>query len=164
MPVAPQALQAAAASAAAAILTVAGLSLLARPGQAEARLANVTAVAARVQQGTAEREPLLAAPCRTNVSTAENEAKVSLQTMAAQAGVTLEALGFADVPVATSDLHGGRVVVRLRGDEAAFAKFLRQASEARMPIFLDVADVRRTPNGGLFAELDGRLLCRRSGR
>lgn len=159
-----QALRAAAASAAAAILTVTGLSLLARPDQADARLASVTAAAARGQHGTAELEPPLAAPCRTSMSTAVDEAQANLRAMAAQAGVTTDALEFADLPAAASNLHGVQVAMRLRGDQAAFTTFLRQASEARMPIFLDAVEIRRTATGGLFAELNGRLLCRRGGR
>lgn len=159
-----KALPGAAASAAAAVLAIGGLSLLARPGQADTRLAEVAAVAARAHQGAADLQPPLASPCRTSVSAAADEAQANLRAIAAQAGVRLEVMEFADLPTVTSDLRGLKVAVRLHGEEGAFTRFLREASKARMPIFLDAAEVRRTATGGLFVALDGRLLCRRGGR
>lgn len=146
------------------VIAFGGLWLLARPDQASARLANVAAVAERAQQGGAGVAPPLAAPCRAGVAEAADEVQSSLQAQAAQAGLTLEALEFADLPAPTTDLRGLKVAIRLRGQEAAFATFLRGASEARLPIFLDGADVRRTAAGGLTASFDGRILCRRGGR
>lgn len=106
--------------------------------------------------------PLFATLCRSSVEMAAAETLGELRILGAHSGLSVEALETAPLDSAPSvDVTGAQLHLKARGGERQLADFLRAAARARLPVFLDTVEVRRTGAGALEADFSGRLLCRR---
>jgi len=145
------------------LAVIAGLVLLSRADQQGARVAALKLAARDAVAWRATPAPTQpsAALCQTPRDVAIVEVAAALRAAGAASGVTLEALDFAPLSPSTSPLSGAQLHFVVAGGEPTFAGFLRAAGEARLPVFLDAVEIKRTGAGGVQAEFTGRVLCRR---